>query len=279
MPEPTITKSELERIVAALERAEERIASLEHELAHAERLATLGTLVGAVAHEFNNILTPVMSYAQLALSAPEDGALTQKALDRAYRGAERAARVSSTMLGFSRNSEEPSACLVTEALDAAIETARLDAYHERVELVREVPDDLCAGIACLALQQVLINLLLNARRALGSNGGTITVRAERSTWNADADESGGVHLHLIDDGCGIDDKTQRTLFTPFKSAVPNRATRGTGLGLAICKRLIESAGGRIGVASQVGVGTTFTIDLPEGDASLVRRATADTSAA
>ncbi|GAB4516728.1 MAG: ATP-binding protein [Phycisphaerales bacterium] len=274
-----VSRAELDRVLAALERAESRLESMELQLNQAERLATLGTLVGAVAHEFNNLLTPIMSYAQLALSAPDDAELTRKALERAYKGAERAARVSATMLGFGRAGNEPSACMVRETLHEAIETARLEAAHERIELVVDVPEDLCAGMACLSLQQVLVNLLLNARRAIGNGGGTITVRASRSTWNHSDHEDACCVIEVGDTGCGIDDDTMATLFTPYQPGPVRNHERGTGLGLSICKRLVDSAGGRIDVESEVGAGTVFRVTLPIGEPSSLKHASASTSAA
>lgn len=271
-----VTREQLDAVLSALDSAEQRLASMERQLQHTERLATMGTLVGSVAHEFNNILTPIMSYAQLALSEPGDAELTRKALERAYQGAERAARVASTMLGFSRNADEPSACLVDDALEVALETARLDTKHERITLEQEIAGSLCAGIAGLSLQQVLINLLLNARHAIVPEGGTIRVVGERSTWNIEGEDRPTVVLRVSDTGCGIDDDTLATLFTPYQTG-PTRS--GSGLGLSICKRLVERSGGRISVETMVGEGSTFVIELPEGDSSLLKRPISGASAA
>ena len=273
------TTAELDRVLAALSRAEERLAAMEQQLNQAERLATLGTLVGAVAHEFNNLLTPIMSYAQLALADPDDADLTRKALERAYKGAERAARVSATMLGFGRGGDEPAACIVASALDLAAETARLDATHERIEFCNNIPTDLCAGIACLSLQQILVNLLLHARHAIAPESGRITVHGERSTWNIDGRQSASCIIRVEDTGCGIDDETKASLFTPYQSGPARNGKAGTGLGLSICKRLIEAVGGTISVESAVGVGTTFTLTLPIGDPGLLAQEAASSSAA
>ncbi len=273
------TRVELDRVLEALERTEARLHAMERQLAQAERLATLGTLVGAVAHEFNNLLTPVMSYAQLALSDPTDTDLARKALERAYKGAERAARMSATMLGFGRDSDEPQACMVAESVAIAIETARMDALHEPLELQIDVETDLCAGIACLSLQQVLVNLLLNARHAITPGPGTIRVVGACSTWNIDGGVEDCCTIAVTDTGCGIDAHTLETLFTPYQSGPTRNGKRGTGLGLSICKRLIESVGGSIDVQSEMGHGTTFTLHLPLGDAALLAREPAKTSAA
>ena len=270
---------ELEHVLVALEKAEERLAMMERQLAHAERLATLGTLVGGVAHEFNNLLTPVMSYAQLALSDPSDTELTKKALERAYRGAERAARVASSMLGFGRSGHEPEVCRVRDAMDAALETARLEATHERIALITDVPDDLYAGLACLSLQQVFVNLFLNARHAIRPEAGTISVSAQRSTWNTDDSEAPCCKITVADSGCGIEPEILSTLFTPYQTGPERNGTPGTGLGLSICERLVRGVGGQINVQSTIGKGTKFTILLPLGDATQAEQAHTGTSAA
>ena len=282
--ERAVPNEELDRVLRALDLAEERLRDMERQLEQAERLATMGTLVGVVAHEFNNLLTPIMSYAQLAMSAPADEQLTRKALERAYKGAERASRVASSMLGFGKGIDEPAACLVREALREAVDTTRLNARHEHIELTVDIEDGLCAAITPLSLQQVFVNLLLNARKAMGQERGGITVEGRRSTWNTDDRPTHALHddksceVIVRDTGPGIPADIMRTLFTPYRSG-DRRRPGGTGLGLTICKRLIESAHGTISVVSTPGEGAAITITLPAGATSLLETREHPSSAA
>ncbi|MEM1423481.1 MAG: HAMP domain-containing sensor histidine kinase [Planctomycetota bacterium] len=261
------TSADLDRVVGALERAEVRLRDMQRQLDQAERLATMGTLVGVVAHEFNNLLTPIMSYAQLAMSSPDDAELTRKALDRAYHGAERASRVAASMLGFGKGVDEPDACLVERAVEDAIDTARLNARHERIELTIDVEPGLCAGISPLSLQQILVNLLLNARKAIGQQPGAIRISAACSTWNTDSQTADACVVRVSDTGPGVPAELLDTLFTPYRSG--STTASGTGLGLTICKRLVEAVGGTIEVGTGDEGGASFTVTMPMGDPALL----------
>jgi len=112
----------------------------------------------------------------------------------------------------------------------------------------------------IQLEQVLLNLLINARQAMLGKGGSLTVRAQR------ADAGGEIKIQVMDTGPGISPKLLPKIFAPFfttKSSGKKGEARGTGLGLAICKEIVEHHQGRIDVTSEVGKGTTFSISLPE----------------
>jgi signal transduction histidine kinase len=108
------------------------------------------------------------------------------------------------------------------------------------------------------LEQVLLNLLINARQAMLGKGGSITIKAQRT-------ETGEARIQVIDTGPGIPEKLLPKIFTPFfttKATARKGEAKGTGLGLAICKEIIEHHKGRLQVQSEVGKGTTFSIYLP-----------------
>lgn len=215
------------------------------------RLEQLGLITAGLAHEINNLLTPVVSYTELARSRPGDAALAAKALDRAAEGAARAAEVARFLLGFARgDTGEMASAEVREAVRAALMLAGIE--RSGIEVRVEVGDGLVAAIDPVALQQVLLNLLVNAARAVGGSG-RVTIVAER----AECSTGNRIRIKVSDDGCGIEAADLERVFEPFVSH-----SGGTGLGLMVSRMLVEAAGGRIGVDSKPGAGATFVIDLP-----------------
>lgn len=238
-----------------------QLDELARELEHAQRLATLGTLAAGIAHEINNVLTPVLAYAQLASSNPEDRKLQSKAISKAIQGVQTATQITQAMLGFAADPDEPDWANVRDVLQLAIDCVGRDPAKDRIDLKIDVPDDLHVRMRPLALQQVLMNLMLNACAVLRGRGGELSIVA---TDQGD----GAAVIGVSDTGPGIPQEVVGRLFTPFassrrhQSGPDNRRPEGTGLGLAICRRLVESAAGSITVASKPGHGATFTIVLP-----------------
>lgn len=264
---------------------EELLAEVERlrlELARVHRLAMLGTLAGAIAHEFNNLLTPVMSYSEMALAQPEDRRLTDKALQRAIQGCDRASRIASAILAFAGNRSKrnvPAAPEDGADVAAAVRDAMLclaqDPTRMGVQVEIEIEPGLRTTLGQVPLQQVILNLVLNAMKAMRGRGGELRIRASVgtesggcSTWNTPP-----VVIEVSDTGCGIEPDCVTRIFDPFVTHLASE-TPGTGLGLTICKQLIEEAGGRIEVESQVSVGTTFTMTLPAAQRAGALRASA-----
>lgn len=256
---PTIEslRAELEELRAALK--------------HAHRLTMLGTLAGSIAHEFNNILTPVMSYAEMALDEPGNAGLTRKALERTYQGCDRASRIASAILAFAGGGPTGALRLSEQSADVgaavreAMQCLAADPARHGVAVSIQIGPGCWAAMDQVGLQQVLLNLVLNAMKAMRPRGGKLSIRGltrrvdfERSTWNADSSRE-DVVIEVEDTGCGIPPELLSRVFAPFISQGDGG---GTGLGLTICKQLVEGAGGTIGVKSQVSVGTCFTIVLP-----------------
>jgi two-component system NtrC family sensor kinase len=239
----------------------EEVQRLKRELEHAQRLATLGILAAGIAHEINNILTPVLAYAQLATSNPTDEQLHAKALERAIFGVQSATQITQAMLGFASASEQTEITNVQDILRSALDCIARDPAKDRIKMQIDVPPGVEVAIRPLALQQVFINLILNAMTALRSRGGTIIVRSS-------AGPDGSTCLEVCDTGPGIPSDIAGRLFEPFPHArsvsgqVRSRQKGGTGLGLAICRRIIEEASGTITASSSPNRGTTFTITLP-----------------
>lgn len=295
MPPEEQASADPRQVVARLDALQRDLERLRAELEWSNRLATMGTVCGMIAHEINNILTPVLGYATWALRHPDDASLTNRALRQAADGAARASRIASAVLAFVRNQpweEDGDRTSVAAALDEALVCLGRQPERDGITLRAEIDPDLTARISPLALQQVLVNLLLNAREAMRPTGGRLTVRARAinpeaegtasgSTWNGPG-PAPAVLIEVEDEGPGIEPEQVETIFEPFFSQptagrsshrVENvgrdqgTGRRGTGLGLAVCKRIVEAAGGRISARSRPGRGACFCIRLPAAHAA------------
>lgn len=245
--------------------AEASLSPLSDDLEHLQRLATMGTLTAAVFHEINNLLTPVLGYAQLALANPDDTQLVEKALAKAVFGVKAATKIADTILGFtSGNDITQEYADIESVVQTSLECLAHKPDKSGIQINTHVPPGLMVKIPPLSLQNVLINLFLNACHALESNaGGTVTISAK-------SDPMDMILINVKDTGPGISEEIVDRLFEPFVSSKKEAASSsrshekqgGFGLGLAVCKHLIVSANGSIAVHSVLGSGTTFTITLP-----------------
>jgi two-component system NtrC family sensor kinase len=243
------------QLLGRLAHLEGELGSLDRQLARTNRLASLGTITGIIAHELNNLLTPMISYAQLALKDPEDRELVHKALQRTLDGGERAAEIISSVLGFSRTANGGDQADVRAVVDEALRCLARDPKKDGFEFTVDIAAGCEASIAPVLLVQILMNLILNAYQAMTKGKGRITIKA----WT-----DGDTYIRVIDNGCGIEAELLPRIFDPFVTYRnrPNATDGGTGLGLTACKRLVEEVGGTISVESTVDEGTTFEIRLP-----------------
>lgn len=241
-----------------LEQLRREKRQLEDQLASLQRSATLGELLGTTTHEFNNVLMTIMNYAKLGLRN-KDEASRDKALGKILAASERAAQITHSVLGMARNRKdgfEPTqlAELVQESL--LLLERELQRYRVQVELELEaVPDVPVNGNQ---IQQVLINLLVNARQAM-PDGGRLIIRLRPDR------EGKQVELSVRDYGSGIAADKLPRIFEPYystKSGPDATGKGGTGLGLAACRQIIQAHQGVIRVESAVGKGTCFTLRLP-----------------
>ncbi len=244
---------------------EDQFERVREGLKHSHRLATLGTIASIIAHEYNNILTPVISYAQLALARPDDHDLMRKAVEKGLAGAEKAAYISSSLLGFaSEEDENEHISVLPRIIQSSFDCLAREPEKDGIDLKIDVPE-VKVAIAPIGLQQILVNLILNARKAMRQNGGGVL------SINARVDGE-MVHIDIADTGPGIPDKIRDRLFEPFvtcrtESELPEfTEQKGTGLGLCICRDLVRSAGGTIRCETETGAGTTFHITLPLAEA-------------
>jgi signal transduction histidine kinase len=237
---------------------ERRVELLEQQLRQAQKLTALGELVGTTTHEFNNVLMTIINYARLG-QRHQDTATRDKYFSKILAAGERAAKITNCVLGIARNRSdgfEPTDLkkIVEETL--ILLERELNKYRIAVEIeLPDVPEVLAIGNQ---IQQVLLNLLINARQAM-PQGGRVIVRLQHDA------ASEMVDLVVRDTGVGIPPDKLPKIFDSFyttKSGPDETGKGGTGLGLSSCRHIIETHHGRIRVESTVGKGTAFTIKLP-----------------
>ena len=185
MGRQNLSQYDEERMLFRIDRLAARVEDLQAELERAHRLVTLGTMTGVIVHEMNNILTPIMSYAQLALQARHDAELVERALIKAVEGTERAAEVAGSVLGFIRGDASKPTANIALIVKEAISCITREPEKDGIEVRTDLPSLLEARIPEIALQQVLLNLILNARQAIAPESGIIAISAECSTWNTE----------------------------------------------------------------------------------------------
>ncbi|HEX2971426.1 MAG TPA: ATP-binding protein [Tepidisphaeraceae bacterium] len=242
---------------------QQQLDALRTQLTESQRLATIGTISAVIAHEFNNLLTPIVSYCQFALQSTKsdkpDMELIAKALTKSFQSADKAGKICQSMLGLARGQSVFGEISVQRLVEETLLVMARDPKKDGIALRVQVPPDLKVYGDPIQLEQVLLNLLINARHAMLGKGGSLTVKASR------AEDSEEVKLQVIDTGPGISEKNLPRIFEPFfttKGTTRRGEAKGTGLGLAICKEIVEHHRGRIEVESEIGKGTTFTIHLP-----------------
>ncbi len=246
-----------------LQEERDRAERLEKALVDAQRLCTVGQLASRMAHEFNNLLMLMMGRAEQALRH-DDPELRRQALEKTLGCGSRAADIVSGILGYARGRGTAKSELVAphELAEGALGLLAWDLAKDRVRLVRQYQPSPPVRVVRGRLEQVLLNLVLNARKAMGRRGGTLTVAV------GPADEADYVALAVSDTGCGIEPDRLPHIFDPFVTSAADdaSATGGTGLGLPVARDLVRQAGGEIRVESAPGAGSTFTVLLPMADA-------------
>jgi len=237
-----------------------RNEALEAQVDRAQHLADMGLASYMIAHELNNLLTPVGTYAELALHNADDAALTRKALEKAVANCRRASKVIEGVLALAGEGRlEKQTCRVKRLVEGVFDCLCRDFSKDAIELVVEIPEELEIYAAGVQIQHVLMNLVLNARDAMLGRGGILRVVAR------DAGDS--VEIEVADTGEGIAAANLDRIFAPFFSTktepLEQGPMRGAGLGLAFCSRVVEAHGGTISVESKPSQGTTFRIALPK----------------
>jgi len=264
----TISQFRNQKAVEALRAAEDRNRQLFKQLLQAEKMQAIGRLAGGVAHDFNNVLTVILGYAQQLLDNRTPGAeVVHRSAGHIITAGDRAASLTRQLLAFGRKSLlQPTVInLNTVLVDLDKMLRRL--IHESVEIVTKPTPKLGSVKADVGqIEQVILNLAINARDAMPS-GGTLTLE----TANTDLDEAYArehaavspgsyVMLAVSDTGIGMDADTLSHVFEPFFTT--KETAKGSGMGLATVYGIVQQSGGHIWVYSEPGRGSTFKVYLP-----------------
>jgi C4-dicarboxylate-specific signal transduction histidine kinase len=244
--------------VVELEEKTEALKSAQETLIRSERLASVGRLAAGVAHEIGNPIAAILGFEELLLDGDLPRDEQRDFLLRMKRETERIHRVLRDLLDFARapgrtGEEEQKLGSAANAIEAAITLVGPQRELRGVRITRDVAADLPPiGMAEERLEQVLLNLLLNAGDAVSHPGGAIAISARL--------EDGLVVIHVDDDGPGIAPEVFDKLFEPFVTT--KEVGKGTGLGLAVCRGLVEAAGGSISAERAPLGGARFALRLP-----------------
>ena len=231
---------------------------LRQQLLQAQRMSSMGALASSVAHEFNNILTTIINYAKLGLRAKGDDANRTEAFEKILKGGHRAATVVNSMLGFARNNgTQHEMTDIIKLVEEVLVLTEKDLSKHQVQVEKNFVGRPQAPVSAGQIEQILLNLIINARQAMPRGGKLrLDVRENRSTQMAE--------VRIADSGGGIPPDQLRLIFEPFFTTKQpdENGHGGTGLGLSVCRQIIEQHHGRIRVESVVGKGSTFTVKLP-----------------
>ena len=229
------------------------------QLMQANKMESIGRLAGGVAHDFNNILTGILASAEMARESTPRGSPAMADLDEIRLGAVRAAALTRQLLTFARQDESRPSPIEVNGLVQELSTMLRRLVDEEVSLTIEPAEGaLWANVDRTQLEQVLVNLVVNARDAT-STGGNITIRTRRAAPLDDSTPE-AVELEVLDDGRGMTPEVRRRIFEPFFTT--KTRGKGTGLGLAVCYGIVTRHGGTIDVHSHEGIGTVFRVRFP-----------------
>ena len=246
-----------------IERQAQEIEMLKKRLIEAQKLTALGELVSTTTHEFNNVLMAVINYARMGLRHTDEGT-RNNCFEKIAAAGERAAKITTGVLALAKNrgnGMEPTNLhkIVEDTivlLERELRKFRIEIHFQH----EDVPKAMANGNQ---IQQVLLNLMINARQAM-PQGGQLVLRLSYDR------EAGMIDLMVRDHGTGIPSDQLSHIFDPFystKTGPDSTGKGGTGIGLSACRDIVEAHQGKIRVQSTVGLGTAFTIRIPAAGAN------------
>ncbi len=250
--------------IAALEEARR----LESQIRKSQRLETIGTMAGGIAHDFNNILTPILGYAEMGLGSVDEADPLHEFFTEIMQAAERAQKLVSQILTFSRSQDsKPAPVLIQDIIAEAIKLLR-PSLPSTISIRQEI-DPSCRSVLAdpSQIHQVIINLCTNAFHAMEHTGGTLTInlkeiqpKANQTAALLHLPERSYVKLTVSDTGSGMDETTMERIFEPFFTT--KSIDKGTGLGLSVVHGIVTGADGQITIESRKGQGSAFHVYIP-----------------
>ena len=242
---------------------------LGEQVRHAQKMEAVGRLAGGVAHDFNNLLTVITGESRILLGAEELDPDTQESVEAILEAGERGSALTRQLLAFSRRQVVDLVPLDLNDVMTRVERMLSRLLGEGVTLRVEPAPGLPSVVAdAVELEQVVLNLALNARDAMPDGGEVVLRTGRRSLSEAELDRHPGleagayVTLAVSDTGCGIDHAIVSRIFEPFFTT--KAVGKGTGLGLSMVYGIVSRLGGKVEVDTEPGQGTTFRLFLPEG---------------
>ena len=260
--------------VTAKVRTEEQRLALEHQLTQSQKMEAIGTLTGGIAHDFNNILTAIVGYTTMMQLELDQGHPLQRKIGEILRASERASNLTRSLLAYSSKQAGNTVPVGLNAIVDNVETLLKRLIPESIELRLQLARvDLPVLADSGQIEQVLMNLVVNARDAM-EGGGTLQIATEQMLLDQEFVSAHGYGSHgsyalltVADSGAGMDEKTRDRIFEPFFTT--KDPGKGTGLGLAMVYAIVKQHGGFINCYSEPGHGTVFRIYLPVIDAPAV----------
>lgn len=264
-----VTRDIRERIKAELERHE-----IEAQLHQSQKLESVGRLAGGVAHDFNNLLSVIISCTEFAMTELEEPNPISEDLLEIQKAAFRASNLTRQLLAFSRRQVLAPEVLNLNTIVSGMETLLKRLLGEHIEVCVRCCPSLCNVLADPGqMEQVIMNLAINARDAMPSGG---ILKIETANYSDAESSETAVHLIVSDTGSGMDPETLQYVFEPFFTT--KGPGKGTGLGLSTVYGIMKQSGGSVTVESSCGSGTVFTVSLPTVDEPEKRKEVAGSSA-
>jgi len=267
--ELSLTVARLEKEISDRQKAELALQKSEGQLRHAQKMDAVGRLAGGVAHDFNNMLSVILGHSEMALARLEEGGDAElvESLDTIRQAALRSAALTQQLLAFSRQQVVSPRYLDLRLLVRDFEKMLKRMIGDDIVLEIVEPDESCpVRVDPVQMEQVILNLAINARDAMPSGGQLrietrlVTLSPEHVFAHPEAKLGRHVELSVLDQGTGMDLETQRHIFEPFFTT--KAEGRGTGLGLSTVYGIVHQSGGSLVVESELGKGSTFRVFLP-----------------